>query len=109
MVTYKDMDDAYHGRGRFEGDGRTTILADMAADARNRSRHYELLAKEERRAHNDEGSALWVDASHRHYADYRTLCTAVSVCVDPKHYSDCDDNVMRFVDWLAYKKNSEED
>lgn len=109
MVTYKDVDDAYFGRGRFAGDERVRILADMAVDARNRSRRYELLAKEERRAHNDEGAAWWVNASYRHYADYLTLCTAVSVCVDPKHCSYCDDNVMQFVDWLAYKKNSEED
>lgn len=108
MVTYEDMDDAYFGRGRFEGDGRATILADMAADALNQHYHYEMLARNAKRTNGD--SVLqWAGASMRHYNEYRTLCTAISVCVDAAHYSDCDDNVMQFVDLLAYKKNSEED
>lgn len=107
MVTYKDMDDAYYGRGRFEGDGRATILADMAADALNRHHYYEMLARNTKRAHED--ALQWVDASNRYYDEYRTLCTAVSVCVDPHNYSDCDENVMQFVDWLQNKKCSEKE
>lgn len=107
MVTYEDMDDAYFGRGRFEGDGRATILADMAADALNRHHYYEMLARNAKRTRKY--ASQWVGASQRYYNAYRMLCTAVSVCVDPKHYSSRDDNVMRFVNWVLWHKCQEED
>lgn len=100
MATFREIDDAYHGRGAYEGDARVKILVDMAAAEWREHVRFWSLYRKARRSNDADMTAIYDGAAMRHYKAWRTMCTAISVCVNPDHYSDADDTVIEYTSAL---------
>lgn len=100
MATFREVDDAYHGRGAYEGDARVKILVDMAAAEWQLHERFLSLSRKARYSSYADMADLYHDAAMRHYDTWRTLCMAIAVYIDPRRPSDADDTVIEYTSAL---------